>query len=416
MADGVSITSGAGTNIATNEVGGYHYQRIKVTAGAAGTATDVGIGGGTEATAIRVTVATDSTGVLSVDDNGGSLTVDDGGGSLTVDNSGTFAVQVSSALPAGTNAIGKLSANSGVDIGDVDVTSVVPGTGATSLGKAEDAAHASGDVGVMALAVRQDSDASLSSATGDYSPLQVDSNGYLKVNIKAGAGAGGTSSTDDAAFTVGAGSGTPIMGYAAADSVDSGDVGVVRMTTARSLHTVVTNSTGSVIDPQADDAAFTVAASLISVVGGVNTTDSVDSGDAGALAMTASRALHVTLKTDSVGGTSVYKSLDLDETEEDVKTSAGTLYWVHAVNLTADPLYLKFYNATAANVTVGTTTPVLTFPVVSQGSTDGAGFVFSVPHGIAFNTAISMAATTGLSDADTGAPGANALVVNVGYA
>lgn len=32
------------------------------------------------------------------------------------------------ALPAGTNAIGKLSANSGVDIGDVDVTSIAAGT------------------------------------------------------------------------------------------------------------------------------------------------------------------------------------------------------------------------------------------------------------------------------------------------
>lgn len=41
----------------------------------------------------------------------------------TVVGTGTFAVQVSSALPAGTNAIGKLAANSGVDIGDVDVTS-----------------------------------------------------------------------------------------------------------------------------------------------------------------------------------------------------------------------------------------------------------------------------------------------------
>lgn len=38
-------------------------------------------GGGTEATALRVTVASDSTGVLSVDDNGGSLTVD---GTVTV--------------------------------------------------------------------------------------------------------------------------------------------------------------------------------------------------------------------------------------------------------------------------------------------------------------------------------------------
>lgn len=33
-------------------------------------------------------------------------------------------VDIASALPAGTNAIGKLAANSGVDIGDVDVTTV----------------------------------------------------------------------------------------------------------------------------------------------------------------------------------------------------------------------------------------------------------------------------------------------------
>jgi hypothetical protein len=45
-------------------------------------------GGGVEATALRVTIASDSTGVLSVDDNAGSL---------TVDNGGTFAVQESGA-------------------------------------------------------------------------------------------------------------------------------------------------------------------------------------------------------------------------------------------------------------------------------------------------------------------------------
>ncbi len=44
------------------------------------------VGGGTEATAQRVTIATDSTGVLSVDDNGGNLSIDDGGNSITVDN------------------------------------------------------------------------------------------------------------------------------------------------------------------------------------------------------------------------------------------------------------------------------------------------------------------------------------------
>jgi len=117
----------------------------------------VPIGAGVEATAVRVTLATDSTGVVSVDDGGGALTVDgtvtanagtnlntsalalEAGGNLAdiktavelIDNaiSGSeMQVDVVAALPAGTNAIGKLAANSGVDIGDVDVTSISAGT------------------------------------------------------------------------------------------------------------------------------------------------------------------------------------------------------------------------------------------------------------------------------------------------
>ena len=65
------------------------------------------------------------------------------------------------------------NANSGVDIGDVDVTSVVPGTGATSLGKAEDAVHASADVGVMALSVRNSTNTTFA-ADGDYAPIATD--------------------------------------------------------------------------------------------------------------------------------------------------------------------------------------------------------------------------------------------------
>lgn len=82
----------------------------------------------------------------------------------------TGAVVISSALPAGTNAIGKLSANSGVDIGDVDVTTVgtiTPGTAASNLGKAEDAVHASGDVGVFSLWVANETQTTLA-ANGDY--------------------------------------------------------------------------------------------------------------------------------------------------------------------------------------------------------------------------------------------------------
>lgn len=50
-----------------------------------------------------------------------------------------------------------------------------------ALSHAEDSAHVSGDNGIMGLAVRNDADTSLVDADGDYSPLQVNSTGRLKV-------------------------------------------------------------------------------------------------------------------------------------------------------------------------------------------------------------------------------------------
>lgn len=58
-----------------------------------------------------------------------------------------------------------------VDIYEIafgDSSAVIPGTGALNLGKAEDAPHVSGDVGVMGLGVRQDALLIPASATGDY--------------------------------------------------------------------------------------------------------------------------------------------------------------------------------------------------------------------------------------------------------
>jgi len=66
-------------------------------------------------------------------------------------------------------------------------SSVVPGTAATNLGKAEDAAHTTGDVGVLALAVRQDvPNTTPTSANGDYAALTTDSKGNLRVNSPLG--------------------------------------------------------------------------------------------------------------------------------------------------------------------------------------------------------------------------------------
>lgn len=109
-------------------------------------------------------------------------------------------------------------------------------------------------------------------------------------------------------------------------------------------------------------------------------------------------------------GATTFRSLDLDESEEEVKATAGTLYGFQFYNAAASTRYLKMYNATAANVTVGTTTPVRTYPVPA---TTAGTIIF--PVGVNFDTAITMAVTTGLADNDTGAPAANDFQINVDY-
>jgi len=86
------------------------------------------VGGGIEAAALRVTLASDSTGVVSVDDNGASLTVDAPVGTpvfvrLSDGASAIATLPVSAAslpLPSGA-ATSALQTQPGVDIGDVTI-------------------------------------------------------------------------------------------------------------------------------------------------------------------------------------------------------------------------------------------------------------------------------------------------------
>lgn len=58
--------------------------------------------------------------------------------------------------------------------------------GLLTLRKAEDAAHASSDPGIMALAVRTDTAVARAGTDGDYIPLITDSSGRLHVNTGTG--------------------------------------------------------------------------------------------------------------------------------------------------------------------------------------------------------------------------------------
>jgi hypothetical protein len=169
-----------------------------------------------------------------------------------------------------------------------------------------------------------------------------------------------------------------------------------------------------------DDAAFTPATTKVMMAGfqaDEASTDSVDEGDAGAVRMTLDRKLIATIQPHTNGGLSVFRSLDLDETEEDVKTSAGCLYKLRLTNRTTSARYVKLYNATAANVTVGTTTPIDTIVVPGGTSADLCTVVTESFGGVGltFDTALSLAATTGLADNETGAPGANDVVATAYY-
>ncbi len=80
------------------------------------------------------------------------------------------------AMPTGCDAFGRAFTSS-------QITSIAPGTGATSLGKAEDAAHTTGDVGVAILGVREaiPSTSYTTTTDGDYEVPKLNSIGAMYV-------------------------------------------------------------------------------------------------------------------------------------------------------------------------------------------------------------------------------------------
>jgi len=190
MADGLGYDPGTLATVLTDDTGaGGHAQVVKLAYGADGSATQaqldadgllVNLGANNDVT-VTGTVDLGATDNAVLDDIAAKLgTIDADTSALAGAVGGTeLQVDVVAALPAGTNAIGKLAANSGVDIGDVDVTSVVPGTGATALGKAVDDAAGATDTGIAMLAVRADTPATLTPVDGDYVLLRVGAKGHL---------------------------------------------------------------------------------------------------------------------------------------------------------------------------------------------------------------------------------------------
>lgn len=371
-------------------------RQLKVTLFDSG-GSELSVGGGTQYTEDAAAAANPVGNALIVvrdDARGGSLTTTDGDNvALRGNNNGELYVKHTDTIAATQSGTWNVTNVSGtVSLPTGAATAANQSTVITSLQLiddvvfAEDVAAQAADKGVAILAVRRDADTSLVGTDNDYANLQVDANGYLKVEIFDG---GGSHTVDNAGtFAV---------------QVDGSALTALQL----------------IDDPViTDDTAFTPATSKVMMAGfeaDEGSTDSVDEGDAGAARMTLDRKVIVTPQPHTAGGLSIFRSLDLDESEEDVKTSAGQVYAMWVTNTATSTRFIKFYNATAANVTVGSTTPVITIGIPGNSTDDIAGNFGPGGMGIAFDTAICVAATTGVADNDTGAPGANEVVVNIFY-
>ncbi len=449
----------------------------------------------------------------------GTVTV----GSHAVTNAGTFAVQVDGdaltalqliddAVHSETDALSKgllIALDDGTDAHfaqanasghlKVDIATDTVGIGGGTQ-YAEDTAHNTGDTGTMALSVRNDTLAALAGTDGDYAPLQVNATGALYVSVDGTVTVGSHAVTnagtfavqvdgdaltalqliddpvfaDDAAFTLtsskvsmagairddalttltavegdavplrvgstgalhvtGAGGGTQYavndalgatatgtLALASRDDVlttlgpAEGDATELRVSATGSLWTKLDSN--STVVHREDDAFASLDEGIAAMVVRKDTLSSLVGAnqDWSPMLTNADGALWTQPAPATTGGLSFFKSIDLDESEEAVKATAGQVYGIIAINLASSVRYLKIYNATVATVVVGTTVPDITIPLPTQGDTNGAGAVISWPMGVAFSTAITVAATTGVGDADAGAPGANEVVVTVLY-
>lgn len=324
------VDSGTGVKVAVDTISTKHYQIFKLATGGEGTATEIS--------------------------SANPVPVGDGGGSITVDNGGTFAVQ---AAQSGTWNVTLSGTPSVAQSGTWSLTQitggVVPGTAATSLGKAVDSAAGSTDTGVAFLGVRDDALTTLTPVDGDYTQARFDQYGALWVNVRNAI----TGIVDDAAFTVGTDTVLPLglmADESSTDSVNEGDVGVARMT----------------LDRKAIVTEYVHAAA---------------------------------------GGTSGYSALaGAAVLAAEIKSSAGKVFGISAFNNTSSNKYVRLYNQTGSPANTDTANIVWRGILPASG-----GMNITFPKGRQFSTGIGIRFTGAVADNDNTALSANDLTVNVDY-
>lgn len=402
MADNDLDLTGLSGLVASDDIAGVYYQVVKLADGTGDSATRIAAGGGLEANALRVTLASDSTGVLSVDDNGGSLTVDNA--ALAVVGGGVEATALRVTLASDSTGVLSIDDNG-------STISVDDGAGSLTI---DNAALSVTGGGVEATALRvtlaNDSTGLLSvddnggSLTIDNSTLTslasvINGSNQLDVNIAANA-LNSSTIIDDGDWTALTSYHTLIGGIyqSTPGSITDGDSGPLRMTVNGEAHVSLTTAL-----PAGTNAIGKLAANSGVDIGDVDVTS---------IAAGTNAIGDVGITTRTSGGTSTYYN-DGAVTLASIKASAGQIYSIEATNKSSTLYYLQLFNLATGSVTLGTTTPTNEY-AIPHNSGNGAGFIRNITVPRAYGTAISYAITTTKGGATTGT--ANDVLLNVDYA
>lgn len=454
MADNITVNPGSGgATIATDDIAGKHYQRVKLTFGVDGAAADVSATDPLPVTGqfypatqpvsiagtVPVAVANASlavTGPLTdaqlrasavTLQYGSTPTVTVGNASLAVTGPVTDAQLRASPVAISAAAL-PLPAGAATEASVAAIAAAV---------QAEDSPHVSGHMGIPALAIRAVADTVTTDTDGDYTLIKVDEEGRVKVAVKP------------ASYALTIGSITAVAGAVAVNvsrisnvmahvrpnpsmaghnctfegslnSTNGTDGNWFTIQAVRSNANTIETATGALSAApvygwelsvnglnwfRVRATAHTSGTAEWSIQPAAYATEPIPAAQASATqavsgTVTASATTPTPLNVNSAATTNATL----------VKGSAGTLYGLLASNTAASPRYLKLYNKATAPAP-GTDVPVMTIALAASSAVS----VNLGALGHRFATGIGLAITGAAADNDATAIGASEVKALVAY-
>lgn len=453
MAENVNITPGTGDIVAADDISGVKHQRVKISQGVDGSATDVSAtdplnvtlaNTGANSTAIKVDnsavtqpvsgTVTSNAGTGTRDTNlkqVNGITTQTGTGTA---GTGTQRVAVASdssiQLTDGTNTANVLKSDgtaagqnsqmvSGTYLSVPFSTTTVQAVGTTDVGNYATVSVQITSQGTSSTVNFQTSNDNVNWTTQNLnvtsSPSSFLASTSSTVNSYYGALTGRYFRLNVTGISAGTTAGTIIFST------------ISKTVPSQSMNIGASTSTGSAVPAN----AFYIAGNAGGNLSGINSTaatlDALSPGSAlwsGAAGYmyngtnwdrmrgTTTDGLQTYIKgTATDNGLTASKVIAAATTNAtSVKASAGKIYRIDAFNSDTVGYWVKFYNKASAP-TVGTDVPVATKYVPP-----GGGFVIESTIGIPYTTGIALATTVNATDADTTAvTNANKLVINLRY-